>query len=70
MTSRASNHAHINIVLSIITPEALSVGEVLSMVGCLAPKIKMAVFARFGDEPVAVSIQTGLNPGLDVLDCQ
>ena len=70
MTSGASSHAHINIVLSIVTPEALLVGEVKTMVGCLAPKIKMAVFARFGDEPMAVSIHTVLNKDLFILDCQ
>ena len=70
MTSRASSHAHINVVFSIITKVALSIVEVLSMMNCLAPKIKMSVFARFGDEPMAVSIHTILNKDLDILDCQ
>jgi len=70
MTSRASSHAHVNIVLSITTPVALSVVHELSMMNGLAPEIKMAVFARFGDEPMAVSIHTILNKDLLILDCQ
>lgn len=69
MAGGTSNDAHINIVLSIIAPVALSVGKVLHRVNCLAPKVEMFVFARLGDEPMAVSVQTVLDPGLDILDC-
>ena len=70
MTSRASSHAHINIVLSIAAPVALSVVHELSMMNCLAPKIKMAVFTRLSDKPMAVSIHAVLNKDLFILDCQ
>jgi hypothetical protein len=70
MTGRTSGHAHINVVLSIITPVALSVVHELGMIGCLAEELEMLVFAGLGDEPMAISIHTILNKDLVILDCQ
>jgi hypothetical protein len=70
VSRRTSSHAHINVVLSIIPPEALLVCKIEGSVPCLAEKLEMFVVARGSDKPHSISIQAGLNPDFGVMDCQ